>query len=194
MTAASEWMANAREWPVPSVHCIAVVRDRLDSSPEASRSERVSAAPGLLGPQLAKARAGWDAWAPGLHGPLSLRPCGELGVQPHEHRGRAVMGPEPEHHLPAMLDQPACPVDQLLHHRLDAPSLGRVAHRCVRPEQSALAHQAQDVHRQRREPAHQRVGVELARGQPGEVQVGLELGVELLVRAVVGAQRDGTAR
>ena len=154
-------MANARELPAQSGHCIAVARDLLGLSREASRSERVSALPGLFRTQFSKARAG--CLTLGRLGPLTpLRRGGELGVQPHEHRGRPVVGPESEHHLPAMLDQAARPLDQLLHHRLDAPSLGLVAHRRIGPEQSALAHQPQDVHRHGRQPAHQRVGVELA--------------------------------
>ena len=126
-------MANARELPVQSGHCIAVARDLLNLSLEAWRSERVSVVPGLLGTQFAKAWAG--CLTRGRHGPLTpLRRGGELRVQPYEHRGRPIIGPESEHQLPAMLDQATRPVDQLLHHRLDAPSLGLVAHRCIGPE------------------------------------------------------------
>jgi ABC-type branched-subunit amino acid transport system substrate-binding protein len=43
------------------------------------------------------------------------------------------------------LDEPPRAVNQLLHHRLDAPTLGAVPHRRIDPEQTALAHQAHDV-------------------------------------------------
>jgi hypothetical protein len=108
-------------------------------------------------------------------------------VQPGEGIGRAVVGAQAEHEAPRMLDDASSAVDELLHHRLDAPYLGGVALQCLRAQQPALADQAQ-VHRHRGELAHEAVGVELARGQPGEIQIGLELGVELLVRAVVGIQ------
>ena len=82
----------------------------------------------------------------------------QLAMQPGECLGRSVIRAQPEDDASPRLDQPACQVDQLLHHRFDAPSLGRVAYRRVWPEQPALAHQAQDVHRQRRQLAHQRIG------------------------------------
>ena len=92
-----------------------------------------------------------------------LRAGCKLRVQPHEHRRGTVIGPQSEDQPASMLDQPPGAVDEFLHHRLQAPALGLVAHRCVGPEQAALAHQAQDVHRQRRQAAYQRVGVELSR-------------------------------
>ena len=101
-----------------------------------------------------------------------------------------VVGTESEDHLPAALDKPPGPIDQILHHRLQAGALGRVAYRRIGPEQSALAHQAQDVHRERRRLAHQSIGAEFARGQPAQIQVGLELGVELFVGAMIGVQID----
>mmetsp|Transcript_21056 Transcript_21056/g.81512 ORF Transcript_21056/g.81512 Transcript_21056/m.81512 type:complete len:560 (-) Transcript_21056:10102-11781(-) len=131
----------------------------------------------------------WARLAPGLF--ASAAGCSkQLAVEPLECLGRPVVGAQSQDQSAPALDDPACAVDQLLYHRLDAPAFGRVAHRCIRPQQAALAHQAQDVHRQRRELAHKVVGVELARRQPLQVQVGLELGVELLVCAVVGVQRD----
>ena len=60
-----------------------------------------------------------------------------------------------------MLDESASPVDQLLHHRFDAPALGAVAYRRVAAQQATLSHQAQDVHRQRSKLADEVVGVEL---------------------------------
>ena len=114
----------------------------------------------------------------------------QLAMHAAEGLGCTVIGAQPKNGAPGVLDQPPRPVDQLLDHRFDAPALGTVAHRRVRPEQATLADQAQDVHRQGGELAHQIVGVELARGQARQVQVGLELGVKLLVRAVVAVQRD----
>ena len=118
----------------------------------------------------------------------------QLAVQPRKHARRPIIGAQPQDQPAPGLDDAPSLVDQLLHHRLDAPTLGAVAYRRGRPQQGALAHQAQDVHGQRGQLAHQVVGVELARGQPGEVEVGLELGVKLLMRAVVGVQRDDGLR
>lgn len=114
----------------------------------------------------------------------------EFSVQPLEGLGRAIIGAQSEDDAPAMLDEAPGAVDEFLHHGLDAPALGRMAYRRIGPQQSGLSHQAKNVHGQRRELAHQVIGIELARGQPLQIEVGLELGVELLVRAVVGVQRD----
>lgn len=78
----------------------------------------------------------------------------QLAVEPRERLGRPVIGAQPQDQPAPALDEPARPVDQLLHHRLDPPALGRMAHRGVWPQQAALAHQAQDVHRQCCKLAH----------------------------------------
>jgi hypothetical protein len=99
----------------------------------------------------------------------------ELCVHAREDRGGPVVGAQAQDDAPAVLDPSSRPVDQLLHHRLDASALDALAHRRIGSEQPSLTHQAQNVHRQRGELAHQVVGVELARGQADQVQVGLEL-------------------
>jgi hypothetical protein len=132
MTAASESMGIAHEFAARSGHRIAVACGLLDLRLEAPKSEHAAAAPGLFRAQSSSAGAVW--LTPGRHGSLTqLRRGGELSVQPHEHRRGPVVGSESEHHLPAVPDQAARPVDQLLHHGLDAPSLGFVAHRRIRP-------------------------------------------------------------
>ena len=115
--------------------------------------------------------------------------CEQLAVRSGEYLGYTVIGAQFQDQPSPVLVESAGPVDELLHHCLDPPALGWVEHRCVRPQQTALAHQAQDVHCQRSELANQIVGVELARGQALEIEVGLEFGIELLVRAVVGLPR-----
>ena len=75
-------------------------------------------------------------------------------MQPLEGLGRAVIGTKPEDDAPAMLDQATRPVNEFLHHGLYAPSFGCVAYRRIGPQQSGLAHEAQDVHGQRSEFAH----------------------------------------
>ena len=52
-------------------------------------------------------------------------------VHPDEHPGRAVVRAQAQDQLPAVFDQPPGAVDELLHHGLDAPALGAVAHRGV---------------------------------------------------------------
>ena len=74
-----------------------------------------------------------------------------------------------------MPDEPPGAVDELLHHRLQPPVLGWVVHRRLWSLQAALAHQAQEVHRQRRRLAHRVIGVEIAQGQPLQSEAGLEL-------------------
>ena len=88
-----------------------------------------------------------SAWCGGA----ALRRGGEqLSVEPGEDLRPTVVGPETEDQLTAALDESAGSIDQLLHHGLQAAALGHVAYRRIGPEQSALARQAQDVHRQRR--------------------------------------------
>lgn len=114
----------------------------------------------------------------------------QLALEPSECLGRAVVGTQSQEQPPSVFAESCGPVDQFLHHGLDPPALGRVANRYVRPEQAALAHQAQEVLRQRCEFAHQVVAVELARGRPLQIQVGLSFGMALLImRAEVGVQR-----
>ena len=57
---------------------------------------------------------------------------------------------------------------QLLHHRLDAPALGCVTHRCIGLVQVVLSNQTQRIHPHRRQLAHQMVRVKFAdKNQPG---------------------------
>ncbi len=56
----------------------------------------------------------------------------ELPVEPVKHRKAAVVGADSQHPAPGMLDHSARFVHQLLHHRLDTPTFGRMANRCVR--------------------------------------------------------------
>jgi hypothetical protein len=60
-------------------------------------------------------------WPPAL---LLAAGAGKLTVQASKGGCRTVMGAQPKDQTPAMLYQSCRPVDQLLHHRLDAPALG----------------------------------------------------------------------
>jgi len=120
----------------------------------------------------------------GLGSRSTLRAGSELlAVYPTECLGRSVTGDQAEDDAPPRLDQPACAVDQLLHHRLGAQALGVVGHRWVRPEQSALAHQSQDVHRQRGELTHKVFVADLPQEKARQFQFGLELEMKLLMGA-----------
>ena len=62
---------------------------------------------------------------------------------------------------PGVLDHSGRLEHQLLHHRLDAPALGNMAHRRIRLVEGILSNQTQQVHRHRSQLAHQVVGVKL---------------------------------
>lgn len=103
-----------------------------------------------------------------------------------------IIGPQAQHPTPGVAHHAGGLVDHLLHHRLDAPPLGLVAHRRILAMQRMLTDQAQQVHRHSRRPlqlrADQIVGAELARGQSLQTHVALKLRVKLLVRAMLGIQ------
>jgi hypothetical protein len=122
----------------------------------------------------------------GLERAAALKRSGRIELAPVtlKHRKRTVIGPQAQHPLAGMVDHASGLEHQLLHHRANSSSLRCVTHRRIGLMQRVLAHQAQQVHRHRRQCAHQIVRVELARGQPGEIHVGLELRVKLLMRAV----------
>jgi acyl-CoA synthetase (AMP-forming)/AMP-acid ligase II len=69
---------------------------------------------------MSRQRAEWDDPSPRDHGApgVSGAPRHGSGRQPHGHRGCPGVGPLSEHHLPAVLDQRTCPVEQFLHHVL----------------------------------------------------------------------------
>jgi len=47
----------------------------------------------------------------------------QLAVQAGEGLGRTIVGAQPEEQAPPVLDEAACAVDELLHHRLEPPAL-----------------------------------------------------------------------
>ena len=128
-----------------------------------------------------------QAWALGGAG-FVLR-C-ELPVQTLKHAVGTVIGPQPQNPATRMFDHAPGFEHDLLHHRLHAPPLGRMAQWRVFANERILANQAQDVHRHRSQSADQEVGVEFATGQALQIHVGLELGMELLVRGMVFVQID----
>lgn len=83
---------------------------------------------------------------------------------------------------------------QLLHHCLDAPTLGRVTHRRIGLVEHVLPNQAQQIHRHRGQLAYQVVGVKLAIGQALQIHVRFELRMKLLMRGVVGVQCNDLRR
>ena len=89
---------------------------------------RVRATPGL--PQARFAMRGYcmNIGRRGLRRARASLRRGELRVRAHEHFGRPIVGAQPQHDAPAVLDESPGSIDQLLHHRLDAPALG--AWRC----------------------------------------------------------------
>ena len=107
-----------------------------------------------------------------------------------KHRKARVRARYAQRPAPSVADDARSLVHQLLHHRLDAPAQCHLAHWAVALVQRVLAHDAQQVHRHRRQRAHQVVGGKLARGQAIEIHVGLELGMELFMGGVVAVQRD----
>jgi len=82
--------------------------------------------------------------------------------------GRAVPA-EVQDPLPRLADELGGAVDDFLQHRLDAPALGRVAHRAGFSQKADLADEAQAVVGQHPQVQHEVVAVELGRraGAPG---------------------------
>jgi len=114
----------------------------------------------------------------------------ELGARALKHRKARVAVRYAQDAAPGVADD-ACGLEHhLLHHRLDVPAQRGLAQRTVALVQRVLPHDAQQVHRRRRQRTHPVIGGELARGQTVKVHVGLELGMKLLVRGVVAVQRD----
>ncbi len=113
---------------------------------------------------------------------------------PVKHRKATVVRAQAEHPTPSMADHAGGFEHHLVQHRLDTPALGRVAHGRIGLVQGVLSNQAQQVHGDRTEPTDQIIGVKLATGQALQVHIGLELGVKLLVRGVVGVQRNDVFR
>ena len=66
----------------------------------------------------------------------------QLAVQSGECLCFTVIGAQIQYQPAPVLDESAGPVDEFLHHCLNPPALVRMAHRCVRPQQAALAYQA----------------------------------------------------
>lgn len=83
------------------------------------------------GRHLARARY-WMPSLAGLARPRASRPAAgrwQLPAQPQGRCRSAVASAQPQDELATMLDEAACAAGELLHHRLDAPPLGLVAHR-----------------------------------------------------------------
>lgn len=66
---------------------------------------------------------------------------------PLKHRKGRLTLPQAKNPAPGMPDHAGRLEYQLLHHRLDAPALGAVAHRRIGLVQSVLSNQTQQVHR-----------------------------------------------
>jgi len=167
-------------------------------------SEGVLAPDGVTRPRRAPQCAAFfeiRELAAALRGCVSTgrRPLGPLG-RLHaakgalKHRKATVAARYPQHPAPCVADDARGLVHHLLHHRLDAPTQRRFAQRAVALMQRVLAHDAQQIHGQRRQRAHQVVGGKLARGQAVEIHVGFELGMKLLVRGMVSVQGDDLLR
>jgi hypothetical protein len=113
---------------------------------------------------------------------------GELSVQTLKHGVGTVIGTEPQDPAPGVFDHAPSLEHDFLHHRLHAPSLGRMAQWRVFANERILTNQAQDVHCQRSHCTDRGVGVKLTAGQTLQVHVGFEFTMELLVRGVVFVQ------
>jgi len=95
-------------------------------------------------------------------------------MMPLEHgKGGAALA-QSQGDAAGMLNHPRGDADDLLHHRLDTPPLGGMAHRTVRADQSRLSNGAQDIEGQHGQRQHQIVGGELAGRQTFQVQVVLD--------------------
>jgi len=84
--------------------------------------------------------------------------------------------------------------DHFLDHRLQAPTLGPMAHRRIFTQQGQLTEQAQHVLGHASQGQHAIVGSELAQGQPLQIQIRLEFTEKLLMRAMVLIQPDDLGR
>jgi len=71
----------------------------------------------------------------------------ELSIQPLKHGVGTVIGTEPQYPAPRVFDHASSLEHDLLHHRLHASALGRMAQWCVFASERVLTNQAQDVHR-----------------------------------------------
>ena len=126
-----------------------------------------------------------------LHG---AKLSAQLPVVPLKHRKAPVTLTQTQDPAPSMADHAGRLEHQLLHHRLDAPALGCVAHWRVGLCQCVLPNQAQQIHRHRGELANQIVGVKLSARQALQIHIGLELRVKLLMRGVITVQLNHLGR
>ena len=121
-------------------------------------------------------------------------PSAESAVMALKHGIATVTLSQTKKPAPGVLDHSCGLEHQILHHRLDAPTLGKMAHRRIRLVQSVLPNQTQQVHRHCGQLAHQVVGVKFARRQTLQILIGLELRVQLLMRGVIAIQRNDVSR
>jgi len=140
-------------------------------------AKRQCAAPGkTLGRQKFRPRA--------TAAPLSWRSCSQKPLlQRDEHLD--VFGnvaAKVQHQFLRMRHKLRRAIHDLLQHRLQPPSLGRMTDRRNLARQAQLPQQAQTVVGKRPQAQHAIVGVELARGQPLQIEIRLDLRMELLVR------------
>ena len=126
--------------------------------------------------------------------PLPTLPSAESAVMALKHGIATVTLSQTKKPAPGMLDHSGRLEHQLLHHRLDAPALGNMAHRRIRLVQSVLPNQTQQVHRHCGQLAHQVVGVKLARRQTLQIHIAFELRMELLMGGVITIQRNDVSR
>ena len=74
----------------------------------------------------------------------------QLSVMALKHRKGWVALTQTQYPTPGMRNHTSGLEHQLLHHRLDATTLGLVAQRCIGLVEGVLSNQAQQIHRHRR--------------------------------------------
>ena len=95
----------------------------------------------------------------------------ELTIQPLSHCIGIVVGTQTQNPTPRVLDHATRFEHDFLHHRLHAPSLGRMVQWRVLANQRLLANEAQDVHRNSRQGTNQKMGAKLATGQTLQIHI-----------------------
>ena len=97
---------------------------------------------------------------------LPTLPSAESAVMALKHGIATVTLSQTKKPASGVLDHSCRLEHQLLHHRLDAPALGNMAHRRIRLVQSVLPNQTHQVHRHCGELTHQVVGCTLMATPP----------------------------
>lgn len=98
----------------------------------------------------------------------------ELSAMSVKHCKGQVTVAQGQDPTPCVMDHAGGLEHHMLHHCLDAATIGLVAYRCIGLVRGVLSSQAQQVHRHCRRLAHQIVGIEFVRGQPFQIQCFLQ--------------------